>query len=422
MKSLGLWTGTLFVAIIAMLPSLSRSYGGRDGYWMSEQPGTWSTPAPWAPAGGAPPTMRFSNGVVRNDSVLLAGNDIPNLFEIPKVPSPPVLFQNDRRLPSPVPAGTAVIQPRIASAGNGAVGLLWSVPSADESVDHPLTWISAGGGGIWSAEFREASGWSMPNRVVADAVQWSKSFSDGMSRGGDISVMVVPSSPTSGSFRGIHCLIWRDHTWTDSRISGILTAGEASAAIADGRIYVMFIGSEAQEHGTNSLYLVTSADLGRTWSSPQLLLAGGQQPIRHPRLRVSRKGVVGFFSRPSLNGGQAVGFVEIPAKLPATGSTRMSEAGGSVQAMQVVFDECDTAHLVYEDYQMNGLGALTYLTWNGSGWTKPARIFSGWRAIDPSLSISRGTLNLHFLGQSSDAPRRTPYASFESRYRTSCAK
>jgi hypothetical protein len=382
----------------------------------------WSAPTPFpTPTDGSARALRFASSAASSAAVFVAGNDMPSFFQVPTRPWPLIVTKDGKSLPAPPAAGPAFIQPRVVVASDGMLALLWTVPSADEGIENPLTWLSPGSGGVWAAEFRESGGWSQPARLIADSVQWSKAYTDGAATAAGLSFLAIPASARDASPLGIHALIRREGTWSASRIMGTRSAVEASAAIADGRLYVLYVGSEQPDHGPNSLYVVTSDDQGRSWGAPSLVLAAGRQPIRHPRLRVSRKGVIGFFSRATASGRQAVGMFRLAGNPPVATAPNVAEVAGSIQSLRVALDRCDTAHLVYEDYvQATGVGALTYVSFGEAGWTRPTKLFEGWRAIDPALSIAGGTVFLHFISQPADSPSRSPYASFEARYRTGC--
>ena len=364
--------------------------------------------------------LRFSSGAARSTRVVLAGNQMPNLYDLRRGQGALSVYLDGEKLSS-VPTGPfSFAHPKVALDAAGDVHLFWADLSDQRSRGNLVDWIAPQSENLWTARYSQRAGWTNAERLMNQPVIWSKPFVDEIAAWGATLALTVVRMPGRDGTNGVTLLRYDGTRWVARDIAGTADAGASSVAIDRERIVVLF--SAAGRSGrprSNSLFALESRDGGNSWSLPFTLADEVGVSFASPRLRLTAEhGLQAFWTQRESTGGIAVHMRQLDQDLARPVTSQVFRIAGYVNLPQLVVDDCDRVHVVFESYDPGSeRGSMMHVWWDGA-WSSVSPLLPSLRVLDAvALPDSGGGVRLYFLGQPQDAPARSDYNSYSSHWR-----
>lgn len=361
----------------------------------------WAAPQPLA---GVP-----SGAVIRSPSLgtgaetgYVVGNDIA-LFDSLPTPPHPLIAMTDAGQDIGRPAGDFVFaSPRASVDAGGTLHVVWAEPRERPVQREDWLRFIFDYASLWHAAYTPGRGWTPPARVYAGSrVSWYH---------GTGGLATAPGGGLHGvtgddSAQALIHLSFDGGAWHSRRIPGIeRRPAYASLAVGEGgRIYVAFVAADRDvPSDANSVFLVRSADGGRTWLPPQRISRSGSRQATQIRALAAPGGTVHLVWAQNISGGLAPEVVRHTASRDG-GETWSPHEDADIPdglgMLEAVVDRCGAVHVIHEalEYREEAgseQGRLWYARWNG-GWTAPAQPFGDLDSTEAALAIARdGSLRL----------------------------
>jgi hypothetical protein len=191
-----------------------------------------------------------------------------------------------------------------------------------------------------------------------------------------------------------------------------ITSVAASTVIDHDIVTVAYLAAaDNSRQDVNSVFVVGSADAGKSWDEPHLVWRSGVRPASSVRLRMAPNGALHLlWAQQDSSGAPVLRHFVRRATGDLWASVDEFSLKGGFNALQVATDACSQLHVVFENYpRMGPEGSLTFSTWAGS-WAKPSGLFAAWRPIEPALSMSpTGKIRLTMLARLGSDPFNPTY-------------
>jgi hypothetical protein len=349
----------------------------------------WSAPQPLA---GVP-----SGSIIRNASLALGGehgyvvgNDIYLFDTLPSPPRPLIAVTTDGR-DIGKPAGDFQFASPRAFVDGGTLHVLWAEPGEGARPLLREDWIRLifDYASLWHAAYTRERGWTEPARVYAGSgISWHHGMAD---------MVADPAAGLHGvvgdETRGALVYLGFSHgAWQSRPVPGIVRRPSYLAiAASGGRVYVAYVAADrSAPRDANSVFLVRSADGGRTWLPPRLISRSGANQATQIRAFAAPDGTVHLVWAQNLSGGlepQVVRHV-----VSGDGGETWSppddvDFPDGLGTLKAAVDRCGGVHVIHEaraDAGESEESRLWYARWAG-GWSAPEQPFGDLNSIEADL-------------------------------------
>ncbi|MDB4917539.1 MAG: hypothetical protein JWM95_5183 [Gemmatimonadetes bacterium] len=334
-----------------------------------------------------PGRLARTPSIAVNDGITyVLGNNVPTLLKAFAPNDLLTIVTLDGRTIAPPHGDHLFMHPRAAFDAQKRMHLIWGEPMRREYRESVM-WIQANTSELWTAVRDTNGGWTEPKLLYSGVgtLLWNPQFTSHLSgsRGRlGFAVPVINAQPR------IAFVQFENGAWSVREFVG-QSGISAATAIRNNDFYVAYLSAaNGVGQDINSVFLITSADRGNSWSLPELVQRSGTSPANALRLEIGTDGVLHLLWDQWK--GQQGHVIRHFVRPPGSGVWKMSDnfpQPNSLGTVQTAIDACDRLHVVFESYDNLGArGSVAYAQWNGR-WSASQNLFEEMRPMDPALTI-----------------------------------
>jgi hypothetical protein len=279
--------------------------------------------------------------------------------------------------------------------------LIWAEPAPATEAVQAKRWVFLPPASLWTAVYEPRTGWSKPTQLVftttgRDGIQWRpQQAADNLGGHGHQGIGLeemrrAPNAP-------LQYASLDDEGWTLTTMPVPRLAPYVSFARDGRRMFVAFaqpdtswVSSPLNPHRSdaNSLFLMTSADGGTSWTSPKLISLSGQYPASEISALVVSGGPLHLVWKQQTSTGTVVRHVSSVDSGASWSPPSELRITGQFENQRAVVDRCGRIHLVYEDWS-RGMDRIhiDYAMWDQE-WSTPVHLFEALLAMAPDIRLA----------------------------------